>query len=591
MKYRVRENFTRDPEYALAEILQSRGVQDIENFVYPSPECELNPYDLENIQAAADKLLYHLRKQHKLLLIVDADCDGYTSSAILWLYIKNIFPEADLSFRVHGHKQHGLSDMVDVIEEDPVYDLIICPDASSYDVEEHRRLGELGMDVICLDHHEQLLDKRGNPIISDSPNTIVVNNQLSPHYENKSLCGAGVVYKFCEVLDEILGIQQAYEYIDLAALGEIADVMDRTTTETNYIMLEGLSHIKNRGFRTLIESQSFSLKDRAVYPYKGLTPIDIAFYISPLINAITRVGSIEEKRNMFYCFIDPDKRVPSTKRGAKEGDTESAAEQTARVGKNAKARQDKYKEKAVDLIDFKIQKNQLNDNNILLIELEDSDDIPQEMTGLIAMSIVSKYHKPVMLGRRNSAGELQGSIRSDSNFAGLPSFKLFLEESGLVSYVAGHDNAAGWGLSGKNVEALLKYSNEHLRADDFENCYVVDYALDADDEETSYLLRALASHPEFFGNKIDEVQIVVKNLPLSSIMAMGTNKDSMKISCNGVDYVKFKDEDFVDKVTMNRLSKLTVVGRPNLNTFNGRTSVQLFISDYEFTKDESKYEF
>ena len=57
---------------------------------------------------------------------------------------------------------------------------------------------------------------------------------------------------------------------------------------------------------------------------------------------------------MFDCFIDPDRLVASTKRGAKLGDTETAAEQTARVGKNAKARQDKLKEKAIDLIDFKI---------------------------------------------------------------------------------------------------------------------------------------------------------------------------------------------------------------------------------------------
>ena len=52
--------------------------------------------------------------------------------------------------------------------------------------------------------------------------------------------------------------------------------------------------------RTLIEAQSFSLKEKAVFPYSGLTPIDIAFYIAPLINAITRVGSIEEKELMFY---------------------------------------------------------------------------------------------------------------------------------------------------------------------------------------------------------------------------------------------------------------------------------------------------
>lgn len=592
MKYKLRDSFDRDPLTALESILMNRGVKDIDNFIYPTESCELNPYDLENIRPAADMLLRHLRAEHSVLFLVDCDCDGYTSSSILWLYIKHIFPQAKLSFMVHEHKQHGLEDKIREIESDPVYDLVLCPDAASYDVECHRALGELGMDVICLDHHEQLLDEHGNPIVSDLPNTIIVNNQLSPNYSNKSLCGAGVVYKFCEVLDEILGIQQAQNYLDLAALGEIADVMDRTDTETNYLMMEGLSHIENKGFRTLIEAQAFSLKEKAVYPYGGLTPIDIAFYIAPLINAITRVGSIDEKQTMFYCFIEPDKLVQSTKRGAKPSETETAAEQTARVGKNAKARQDKYKEKAIDVVDFKIQKNDLLQNNIILVELDNSDGIPQEMTGLVAMALVSKYHKPVMLGRRNSRNEVQGSIRSDGNFAGLPSFKKFLEESKLLSYTAGHDNAAGWGLNGNRVQALMDYANSHLKAEDFENCYLIDYELDALDYETTRLLSALASHPEYFGNHIEEVKVVVKNIPLSNIMVMGANKDSIKISTGGVDYVKFKDDDFIEEVMSNRMKTLTVYGRPNLNTFNGHTSVQLFISDYELvSEDTHKYDF
>ena len=534
MKYKLKNNYSTDPNVALRQILQDRGVTDIENFMRPSADCELNPYDLNNIQASAEKLLYHLRKDSSILFIIDADCDGFTSSSILWLYIKHLFPEAKLEFTVHEHKQHGLDDKIDWIEDEARWDLIIVPDAGSYDVEEHRRLGELGMDVLVWDHHEQQYDESGNPITSDLPNTIIVNNQLSPNYANKSLCGAGVVYKFCEVLDDILGINQAHNYIDLAALGEIADVMDKTNTETNYIICEGLRNIHNEGFRTLIEAQSYSLKEKAVAPYRNLTSIDIAFYIAPLINAITRVGTIEEKETMFYCFIEPNKALQSTKRGARAGDIEYAAEQTARVGKNAKARQDRLKEQALGIIDFKIQKDGLDENNIILIELDAMDNVPQELTGLIAMNVVSKYHKPVMIGRRNSKNEIQGSIRSDGNFAGLPSFKKFLEDSGLVTYTAGHDNAAGWGLNGDKLNSLLKYANTHLRAEDFENCYLVDYILDGQNFNEDLLL-ALAEHPEYYGNHIEEPTIVVENIPLMNIMAMGPNKDSMKISCNGVD--------------------------------------------------------
>ena len=591
MKYKLRNLYSIEPQLALQDILIDRGVENIETFLHPNKAtCELSPYDLDNIKAGAEKLLYHLRRNSAILFNVDCDCDGFTSSAILWLYCKHLFPNANFEFRVHEHKEHGLSDLINWVEEKTRWDLVICPDSSSYDINEHMRLGELGIDCLVLDHHDQLYDDDGNAIISTAPNTIIINNQLSNNYSNKSLCGAGIVYKFCEVLDDMLGIQQAQEYLDLAALGEIADVMDRTTSETNYIMLEGLKHIKNKGFQTLLESQSFSLKEKASPPYVGLTPIDIAFYIAPMINAITRVGSIQDKQALFYCFIEPDKEMPSTKRGAKNGDIELAAEQAARVGKNAKSRQDKIKEKAMDIIDFKIQKNGLLDNNILFIELNEYDNIPQEMTGLVAMNVVSKYHKPCMIGRRNEKDLIQGSIRSDGNFSGLPSFKAFLEQSNLIEYAAGHANACGFGVSGNKVDQFIKYSNTLLKAEDFENCYLVDYILNANNNNQE-LLAALAAHPEFFGNHIDEVKFVITNIPLSNIFVMGTNKDSIKISCNGIDYIRFKDTDFIDQIINNRTSLLTVYGRANLNNYAGKTSIQVFIDDYELNENSSKYDF
>lgn len=188
------------------------------------------------------------------------------------------------------------------------------------------------------------------------------------------------------------------------------------------------------------------------------------------------------------------------------------------------------------------------------------------------MAIVSKYHKPCMIGRRNTKNEVQGSIRSDGNFAGLPSFKAFLEDSGLMLYVAGHDAAAGWGIKSNKIDSLLDYANTKLNAKDFENCYIVDYILDARDNNAA-LIANLAAHPEYFGNHIDEIKFIFTNISLAQIMLMGTNKDSVKISYNGIDFVRFKDENFAEEITKNRLNTLTVYGRANLNTFNGKTSV------------------
>lgn len=590
MKYRLRNQYSLNPNEALTEILMDRGVTDIQNFIKPSKQCELNPYDLDNIEAAAQLLLQHLRNNSHICCICDCDVDGYSSLSILWLYIKNLFPEADLTFIIHEHKQHGLEDKIDWLVEEHQFDLVLVPDAGSFNFEEHARLHEIGTDCICLDHHMPPVDEKGNIMLPNIEHAIVVNNQLSANYFNKTLCGAGVVYKFCEVLDDILGIQQAYNYIDLAALGEIADVMDKTNTETNYIITEGLKHIKNKGFQTLLEAQAYSLKEKASYPYPNLTSIDIAFYIAPLINAITRVGTMPEKENMFYCFIEPDRQVQSTKRGAKPGDIEYAAEASARCGANAKARQNRIKEKAIDLIDFKIQKDELYENNIIIVEVEPQDSIPQELSGLIAMAIVSKYNKPCLIVRRNRENLLQGSARGNENFASLSNLKEYLEKSGYFEYAMGHDNAFGGGIKVNRLEAFINYINNDLPANAFENCYVVDYILNAREDNVD-LLTSLAEHPEYFGNHIDEIKVVLKDIPLANVMTMGTNKDSMKISYNSIDYIRFKDLDFVEDIFSNRTKLLDVYGRINLNTFAGRTSIQVFIDDYSLHEDSHKYDF
>ena len=509
MNYRLRNIYSKDPKQALYDILKDRGVKDIEKFLYPTELCELNPYDLDNIKEGAELLLKHLRNNSNILFIVDCDTDGYTSFSILWLYIKHIFPQSKLNFMLHEHKQHGMEDKIEEIESNPNYQLVICPDSSSYQIREQSILNDLGIDCLILDHHNQEFDEKGQPISPVTPNVILINNQLSNNYVNKSLCGAGVVYKFCEVLDDILGIKQAQEYMDLVALGEIADVMNRANTETNYLMLEGLQCIQNKGFQTLIESQAYSLKEKAIWPYKGITPIDIAFYIAPLINAITRVGTTADKESLAYCFIEPNRLLPSSKRGAKEGDTELAAEKAARVGKNAKSRQDKLKEKAIDIIDFKIQKNELDNNNVIIVEINEEDNIPPELSGLVAMAIVTKYNKPCLILRRNEDNLLLGSARTNNNFIELSNFKTYLENSNYFEYVAGHEGAFGAGIKANQIDPFLKYVNTNLSAEAFENCYLVDYILNA--EEDNYdLITELSNHPESFGNQIDEIMYVLK---------------------------------------------------------------------------------
>ena len=74
-------------------------------------------------------------------------------------------------------------------------------------------------------------------------------------------------------------------------------------------------------------------------------------------------------------------------------------------------------------------------------------------------------------------------------------------------------------------------------------------------------------------------------------MVMGANKDSIKISDNGVDYVRFKDTDFIELVNQNRAKTITVYGRININNYMGRTSLQIMCDDYQLDEDNHKYDF
>lgn len=569
MKYKLLNELSHNPQMCLEELLMSRGVEEVEGYIYPSQDYELKPDLLDNIDDAALLLLTHLKNKDAILLVVDSDADGFCSSAMMYNYIKHFFPEITLDYICHEHKAHGLDDIINqVLESD--YDLIICPDASSFDIEEHKLLKENGKTVLVIDHHDAP---------EYSPYATVVNNQLSEKYYNKGLCGAGVVYKFLTVMDQYLNSNNhSKEYLDLCALANVADCMSPTNLETRYYITEGLKpeNIKNEGFKAFIKAQEFSLSKAAG---KDMDYMKVAFYIAPLINAITRVGTMDEKHLLFEAFIHPNDLVQSGKRGAKEGDMEKVAVEAARIATNARARQNRIKEKAEELLDYRIHKFDLLENKIIVIEVYEEDKIPQELTGLLATQFVSKYGRPCMVVRRNEEGLLQGSLRGNENFQEVPDFKSFLLNSGIMNYVEGHPNAAGVGVHEKNLDSLLAYANSQISEEGLENIYGVDYIFNETENFTQLAIN-LASDPSLWGNDVYEPKVVVENVPVSNLFIMGADKSSVKWSHNGVEYVRFKDTDFIDEVQQYDRCEITVYGTLAVNEWAGRKTPQIRIEDW-----------
>lgn len=129
----INENFRNN--YIL-NLLKSRGLseEDYEKFKNPTKDLLQNPFDLDNIKEGIELLQDTLALTNpRILLIVDCDVDGFTSSAIIYQFIRKLRPDQKIDVILHEHKAHGLEDVCDEILEREKYDLIILPDSSSND--------------------------------------------------------------------------------------------------------------------------------------------------------------------------------------------------------------------------------------------------------------------------------------------------------------------------------------------------------------------------------------------------------------------------------------------------------------------------
>ena len=153
----------------------------------------------------------------------------------------------------------------------------------------------------------------------------------------------------------------------------------------------------------------------------------------------------------------------------------------------------------VDKLEQKIFKHDLLENKVLFVRLDDDDDFPSEVNGLIAMKLAAKFKRPTILARRNEEGLDKGSIRNVSDCE-LRDFKKFLNESGYFEWVQGHANAAGCSIYDNNLRAFHEYANKALKDINFnEGVYDVDFIREPDAEDLEQLVFDLASEPNIWG--------------------------------------------------------------------------------------------
>lgn len=572
MRYRlknpeIKENFGEN-------LLRARGVQDIQEFCHPDESCLQSWRDLENIERAVKAIELTINDVRPYALIADCDVDGATSSAIIYQYLKKLNPKKEIQYFIHSGKQHGFSDLMEQLE-DKDWSIIIAPDSATNDGE---YISRFSCPVLCVDHHI----KEENTIIPS--NMILVNNQTSPNYKNKDLCGAGVTWQLCRALDDFFIKDLAWEYIDLCALGIVADMMSMLEVENQYLVQTGFKNIKNKMFRTLLEKQDYSMGGK-------ITPITVAFYIVPLINAMIRVGSMDEKERLYLSFVMPEVMVDCHKRGAK-GTKERLCIESTRECVNAKSHQDKMKEQMVEKLEAKIFKKDLLSNQVLFIRLDDDDVFPAELNGLVAMSIASKYKRPTIVARLNDEGYIRGSARAPGNTE-LKSFKNFMASTKLFEYTLGHDQALGVSILDRNLSTFHEIANKELSKIDFgENYYDVDFVMHANNSKIEEAIEELCAIEQVYGQQNEEPVMAITNLNVSQndVKIIGKNLDTLRIEKNGITYVKFRAKDLIRELKdFPGDMDITLVGKPNLNEWGGKTTPQIFITDLEI--EDSRFAF
>lgn len=151
MKYQLINE--RNKDYTVQEqVFYNRGfdVEDLEHYIHTTKEDDLTcGCHLDNAKLGTFVLHETLEANKRIQILVDSDTDGFTSSAIMYNYIKRIKPNANVGYIIHKkNKSHGITQ--DEIEELDCR-LLIIPDAGSFQYEEHGQIADKGIQTIILD--------------------------------------------------------------------------------------------------------------------------------------------------------------------------------------------------------------------------------------------------------------------------------------------------------------------------------------------------------------------------------------------------------------------------------------------------------
>lgn len=279
----------------LNRVLLNRGVESMDQMSY-SLDKLIDPFLMQNMQESAELLEKHLRKQSRVVVIGDFDCDGATSSSIAVEGLRLLGFE-DVHYMIPDRTVHGygLTPAIVNLAGELEPNLIVTVDSGIANIDGALAVKALpnSVELLITDHH--LASEKGLP----DAECIVNPNQPTCAFPSKNLAGCGVMFYTILALRAQLrrsgyfeekGIKQpnVMQLIDLVALGTVADVV--VLDYNNRILVDaGIKWItQGRGRPGIMALLAIAKKD-----YQKITAQDFGFAIGPRINAAGRLEQMD----------------------------------------------------------------------------------------------------------------------------------------------------------------------------------------------------------------------------------------------------------------------------------------------------------
>ena len=510
-------------------ILESRGIEDIGEFLKPSSDALIPFEEMKGLEEAYQIIDDAITMGEKFLVLADVDADGCTSNAIITRYLRKCGAEVECV--INDGKEHG-AEHFDLSLLDGVGVMIIV-DSLNNDPEVYKRILDTGVRLVVFDHHlpeQRLFDANLDFVLVSS----------AKDYPNDQLSGAGVCLKYALYADYMNLTDYADDLWAYAAIGLIADMSSMAVPENRYIAHRGLAQFRNPVVQKMVGNYTFDSQS-------------VSFSIGPLVNAAMRMSENEKAMNVFL--------------------TDNADEIDVLV-KDLQKCKERQNEAVDSLLGGLLEQGEAQlDRKCMFFILE--NDTEAEITGLLGNRLLALYQRPLFILRLKD-DRYAGSMRS----VGTDNF-LEIANGTDKCLCQGHPNAAGAFINAVDFDQFKIDIEDKLKDVEFSVSVEADIEIEAS-QVNENLIKQLNVINRISGSGFAPVKVLIKTNDYE--VSTFSSKKHLKVNDNktGVIIVKWNTDAWR---TMQNDKPLVAVG-VLANPFYGKKRfLQLTIDEYTQQND------